>query len=96
MKDYSMYVYYKGSSNYPNKKAKFWRTYEEIFDNNYSGKDEDKEEDFKDYISNLIYQLSSDSISMGSGVTYEMIQEQYRKNIKHYLNESDDIERYER
>ena len=96
MKDYSMYVYYKGSSNYPNKKAKFWGTYEEIFDNNYSGKDEDKEEDFKDYISNLIYQLSSDSISMGGGVTYEMIQEQYRKNIKHYLNESDDIERYER
>ena len=96
MKDYSMYVYYKGSSNYPNKKAKFWGTYEEIFDNNYSGNDEDKEEDFKDYISNLIYQLSSDSISMGSGVTYEMIQEQYRKNIKHYLNESDDIERYER
>ena len=62
-----------------------FRTYEEIFDNNYSGKDEDKEEDFKDYISNLIYQLSSDSISMGSGVTYEMIQEQYRKNIKHEL-----------
>jgi len=96
MKDYSMYVYYKGSSDYPNKKAEFWGTYEEIFDNNYSGKDEDKEEDFKNYISNLIYELSSDSISMGSGVTYEMIHEQYRKNIKHYLNESDDIERYER
>ena len=96
MKDYSIYIYYKGSTDFPNKKAKFWGTYERLFDNSYKGKDEDKEEEFKDYMSNLIYQLSSDSISMGSGVTYEMIQEQYRKNIKHYLNESDDIERYER
>jgi hypothetical protein len=96
MKDYSMYVYYKGSSDYPNKKAKFWGTYEEIFDNNYKGKDEDKEEEFKDYISNLIYESALDSVNMGSGVTYEVALEQYRKDIKHYLNESDDIERYER
>ena len=82
MKDYSMYKYYKGSSNYPNKKAEFWGTYEEIFDNNYSGKDEDKEEDFKDYISNLIYQLSSDSISMGSGVTQEMILKKKKKSYR--------------
>lgn len=96
MKDYSMYVYYKGSDTFPNKKAKFWGTYEKIFDNSYSGKAEDKEEAFKDYISNLIYEQTSDSMSMGGGVTHEMIREQYGKNIKHYLNESDGIERYER
>ena len=38
MKDFSMYKYYKGSSDYPNKKAEFWGTYEEIFDNSYKGK----------------------------------------------------------
>jgi hypothetical protein len=95
MKDYSMYTYYKGSDTFPNKKAEFWGTYEKIFDINYSGKDEDKEEAFKDYISNLIYEQTSDSMSMGSGVTFEMIHEQYRKDIKHYFNVSDDIERYE-
>ena len=96
MKDYSMYKYYKGSSDYPNKKAEFWGTYEEIFDNSYKGKDEDKEEAFKDYISNLIYEHTSDSMSMGGGVTQKMILEQYEKNIDHYFNQSDDIERYER
>lgn len=63
MKDYSIYKYYKGSTDFPNKKAKFWGTYEEIFDNSYKGKDEDWEA-FKDYISNLIYEHTSDSMSM--------------------------------
>ena len=96
MKDYSIYKYYKGSSDFPNKKAKFWGTYERLFDNGYKGNDEDKEEEFKDYMSNLIYQLSSDSITMGGGATYEMIQEEYEKNIKHYFDESDGIELYEK
>lgn len=47
-------------------------------------------------MSNLIYEQTSDSMSMGGGVTHEMIQEEYGRNIKHYLNESDGIERYER
>ncbi len=54
-KDYSLYIYYKGSEEYPNHKARFFGLYEQHFDVGYNGKPEDKEEAFKDYMCNVLY-----------------------------------------
>mgnify|MGYP003606855958 FL=1 len=35
--DYSMYIYFKGSEKYPNKKAEFFAFYEKSFENTYQG-----------------------------------------------------------
>lgn len=95
MKDYSLYVYYKGNDEYPNRKEAFWGKYEELFDKNYKGEDSDKEEAFKEYMANLLMENASDSISMGgASVTQQMIQDQYEKNLRHYFNKSDGVDRY--
>lgn len=60
MKDYSMYIYYKGSDEYPNRKAAFFGFYEHHFENIYKGKPEDKAEEFKDYICDLLYEQASE------------------------------------
>lgn len=42
-KDYSLYIYYKGSDEYPNDKARFFGYYEQVFENIFHGKPEDRE-----------------------------------------------------
>ncbi len=58
--NYSMYTYYKGSDTYPNKKAKFFGFYEEMFELTYKGSDADKDELFRDYIISLLYEQASE------------------------------------
>lgn len=65
MKDYSMYTYYKGDGNYPNKKAAFFGSYEMGFEYTYTGKPENKEEAFKDFICDLLYEQASEIFMFG-------------------------------
>jgi hypothetical protein len=68
--DYSMYKYYKGEKENPfdnvtqNKKHMFW-FYESCFEITYKGKPEDKEEAFKDYMSDLLWEKASDMYMFG-------------------------------
>ena len=55
-----MYTYYNGSDSYPNQKAAFFGFYERTFEFTYKGKPEDKEESFKDYICNILYEQASE------------------------------------
>jgi hypothetical protein len=66
MKDYSIYKYYKGSDNYPNKKAAFFGSYERGFEFSYKGKPEDKEEAFKDFMCHLLYEQTADACMFGT------------------------------
>ena len=76
--NYSMYTYYKGSDTYPNKKAKFFGFYEKMFDLSYKGSDADKEELFKDYILELLYEQASDIYHFGEeGVDIDKSLEEY-------------------
>jgi len=65
-KDYSLYTYYKGSSKFPNRKAAYFGSYEQQFDNGYEGPPEDKEEAFKEFMSDLLYQKASDYYMFGA------------------------------
>jgi hypothetical protein len=65
MKDFSMYRYYKGSDEYPNKKAAFFGFYERVFERTYKGQPEDKEEAFKAYMCDLLYEQASDIYHFG-------------------------------
>jgi len=65
MKNYNMYIYYKGSDDYPNKKAAFFGSYEKAFEYSYKGMPEDKEESFKEFMCNLLYEQASDIYIFG-------------------------------
>ena len=65
MKDYSMYKYYKGSDDFPNKKAAFFGSYERGFDHSYKGKPEDKEDAFKDFMCHLLCEQIADACMFG-------------------------------
>lgn len=65
-KDYSLYIYYKGSTNYPNKKAEFFGLYERAFELTYKGSAEDKEEAFKDYMAKTLYEKCSEAYCFGA------------------------------
>lgn len=93
-KDYSIYIYYKGSDEYPNDKARFFGFYEKHFDIGYSGKPEDKEEAFKDYMCNVLYEQCADKCCFGTpGVDKN---ECYQKYLDEYFNPERNIEKYER
>lgn len=93
MKDYSLYIYYKGSDNYPNNKSRLFGFYEEMFDKSYKGSEEDKEDAFKDYMSDLLYEKASDMYSFGTpGVDKS---ESYREFLKEYFNPELNVEDYE-
>lgn len=64
-KDYSLYIYYKGSEDYPNKKAAYFGFYENNFENIYKGTPDDKEKAFKDYMSTLLHEKASDMYQFG-------------------------------
>jgi hypothetical protein len=86
MADYSMYQYYKGSENYPSKKAAFFGFYEKSFENTYKGKPEDKEEAFKDFICDLLYQQAAEAYMFGSPRVDKS------KCFKEYLKEYFDLD----
>ena len=65
-KDYSMYTYYDGTGEYPNKKAAFFGFYEQSFEWTYKGNSEDKAEKFMDYMLELLYEQCSDANHFGS------------------------------
>lgn len=93
MADYSMYKYYKGSDNFPNAKAAYFGSYERGFDINYKGKPEDKEEAFKDFISDFLYERASDAYMFGTpGVDKSKC---YNKYIQEYFNVNQNLEQYE-
>jgi|GEM_PF-4261427 len=65
-KDYSMYRYYDGTDNYPNKKAAFFGFYEKSFEFTYTGSPEEKAEMFHDYILDILYEQIADASHFGS------------------------------
>lgn len=93
MKDFSMYTYYKGSDNYPNKKAAFFGFYEKAFEFTYKGKPDDKTEAFKDYICDLLYEQASEryQFPLQTGTKAEC----FNEYIKEYSIPALNKERYE-
>lgn len=85
-KDFSIYKYYKGSEDYPNDKARYFGFYEKHFDDGYTGNPDDKEEAFKDVISNLLYEKASEYFMFGTEKTYEEKMKKYNAFIKYYFN----------
>lgn len=80
MKDYSMYTYFKGNEEYPNKKAEFFGFYESMFENTYQGTPENKTEAFKEYITDVLYQQASDLYQFGyPGVDVSAKLDEYHK-----------------
>ncbi len=82
-KDYSLYIYYKGSDEYPNDKAAFFGMYEKVFEESYDGAPEDKAEEFAAFMHDLIVEMSSDMSDMaGPGIDsnrgYEFFLNVYR------------------
>ena len=76
--NYSMYTYYKGSDTYPNNKAKFFGFYEQMFDLSYKGSDAYKDELFRDYLHELLYEQASDICHFGEeGVDTDQCFEDY-------------------
>ena len=93
MKDYSMYKYYKGLNDYPNKKSAFFGFYEMGFENNFKGKPEDKEEEFKKYIRDLLYEQASDIYMFGEiGVDKD---KSFNEYLDIYINPELHLGRYE-
>lgn len=86
MPDYSIYKYYKGPKVKLTGKAAFFGWYEQLFDDNYTGMPEGKEDAFKDYMTNLFYEKASDSAGM-SNITSGMIREAYDDILKQYFDE---------
>ena len=91
-KDYLIYKYYKGSAEYPNDKARFFGFYEQHFDVGYIGKPEDKEEAFKDYMSNVLFEQCADMCCFGTpGVDKDKCLQKY---LDEYFNTERNIEKY--
>jgi hypothetical protein len=92
--DYSMYKYFKGSEEYPNKKAAFFGFYERCFEYTYKGKPEDKEERFKDYMCNLLYEQASEIYHFGLPQVDKS--ERFNEYLQIYFNPDLHLEYYER
>lgn len=93
-KDYSLYIYYKGSEEYPNDKARFFGFYEQHFDVGYNGKPEDKEEAFKDYMCNVLYEQCADMCCFGMPGVDKWAK--YGDYLDEYFNPEQNIEKYKR
>ena len=93
-KDYSIYKYYKGSEDYPNDKARFFGFYEQHFDVGYNGKPEDKEEAFKDYMCNVLYEQCADMCCFGMPGVDKWAK--YNDYLDEYFNPERNIEKYKR
>ena len=91
-KDYSIYKYYKGSDEYPNDKARFFGFYEQHFDVGYNGKPEDKEEAFKDYMCNVLYEQCADMCCFGMPGVDKWAK--YNDYLNEYFNPERNIEKY--
>jgi hypothetical protein len=88
-----MYKYYKGSEEYPNRKAAFFGFYEKGFEITYKGKPEDKEEAFKDYMCKLLYEQIADAAMFGlPGVDKS---KKYSEYLEIYFNPDLHTEYYE-
>ena len=93
-KDYSIYKYYKGSDEYPNDKARFFGFYEQHFDVGYKGKPEDKEEAFKDYMSNVLFEQCADMCCFGMPGVDKWAK--YDDYLNEYFNPERNIEKHKR
>jgi len=98
MEDYSMYIYYKGSDDFPNGKAAFFGGYERAFERSFQmghkGSPEDKEETFKAYMAHLLYQQASDMCMFGyPGVDRS---EKLKEYMENYFSPEANLEWYER
>ena len=91
-KDYSIYKYYKGSEDYPNDKARFFGFYEQHFDVGYNGKPEDKEEAFKDYMCNVLFEQCADMCCFGMPGVDKWAK--YDDYLNEYFNPERNIEKY--
>lgn len=91
-KDYSIYIYYEGSEEYPNDKARFFGFYEQHFDVGYIGKPEDKEEAFKDYMSNVLFEQCADMCCFGMPGVDKWAK--YDDYLNEYFNPERNIEKY--
>lgn len=90
--DYSIYVYYKGSDTYPNRKAQFFGFYEKMFHLSYKGKPEDKEEAFKNHMSDVLYEIASEFYHFGEpGVN---IDQKYSQYVHEYLHPDLNLEKF--
>lgn len=63
--NFSMYRYFDGIGEYPNKKAAFFGFYEQTFENTYKGSPEEKAEIFNDYIMEVLYEQASNAYHFG-------------------------------
>ena len=91
-KDYSIYKYYKGSDEYPNDKARFFGFYEQHIDVGYIGKPEDKEQAFKDYMSNVLFEQCADMCCFGMPGVDKWAK--YNDYLNEYFNPERNIEKY--
>jgi len=93
-KDYSLYIYYKGSDEYPNDKAKFFGFYEQVFENTFRGKPEEREEAFKSHMAHVLYEQCSDKCYFGmQGVDESKC---YKDYLADYFNPERNLKKYER
>ena len=96
MKDYSMYRYYKGEGHkYPNRKTEFFAFYERDFELTYKGNPENKEEAFKDFMSDLLYQQCAEMNMFGCDPMQDKskaLDEYYKR----YFDPEYKVELYER
>ena len=91
-KDYSIYIYYKGKNEYPNKKSEFFGFYESMFECTYEGNLDDKEEAFKEYMSDILYEQASEMYHFGNpGVDVSAKLDEY---LKDYFNPELNLDHY--
>ena len=92
-KDYSLYIYYKGSDEYPNDKAAFFGFYERSFELTYDGKPEDKKEVFATKMAHILYEQCFERCYFGMpGVDKEKC---YRKYLDEYFTPELNLKRYQ-
>jgi hypothetical protein len=98
--DYSMYTYYKGSDEYPNKKAEFFGFFEMEFEKTYEGKPEDKEAAFKTYMSHLLYKQAVEIRRLGLAKDNKLPKTSklncYKEYLDIYFNPDFCLEYYDR
>lgn len=64
-KDYSLYVYYRGSDEYPSRKARYFGEYEGSFERSYRGGREGKAAALRQFMHHVIYERTADACMFG-------------------------------
>lgn len=86
-----MFTYYKGNANFPNRKAEFYGFLEKGFHETYTGKPEDKEEAFKDFMLHYLTEKVSDLWAFNIDTSVEVRNEKLRELLSSYLNPEADL-----